>query len=66
MKQDELDGDSKFSSTIGLGGKSTSYWKTYRIQSLKWRGVCMAYKNAISKCDVGQTNFNDIKKTYMA
>ncbi len=28
MKQDESDGDLKFIETIGLGGKSGSYWKT--------------------------------------
>jgi hypothetical protein len=28
MKQDESDGDSKFTITIGLGGKLANYWKT--------------------------------------
>jgi hypothetical protein len=28
MKQDELDGDPKFTVTIGLGGKSSNHWKT--------------------------------------
>jgi hypothetical protein len=31
-KRDELDGDLEFIMTIGLRGKSTSYWKTDRRQ----------------------------------
>jgi hypothetical protein len=30
MKQDELDGDLKFTATIGLGSKLSSYCKTNR------------------------------------
>jgi hypothetical protein len=40
VKQNELDGDSEFIMTIGLGGKSSSHSKTNRRQSWKWRGVC--------------------------
>ncbi len=36
VKQNELDGDSKFTTTIGLGGKSVSYWKINKRQS--WNG----------------------------
>ncbi len=28
-------------------------------QSLKWRGVCKAYKNPILESDVGKTNFDN-------
>ncbi len=44
VKQDELDGDLEFITTIGLRGKLSSYEKMNRIQSWKWRGVCKAYK----------------------
>jgi hypothetical protein len=30
VKQDELDGDPKFITTIRLGGKLTNYWKSDR------------------------------------
>jgi hypothetical protein len=53
VKQDELDGDSKFIVTIGLGGKLISYWQTNRRQSWKWRGVCRASRDPISKSNVG-------------
>jgi hypothetical protein len=48
VKQDESDGDLKFTTTIGLGGKSASYWKTNIRQSWKCKGVCRAYRNPIS------------------
>jgi hypothetical protein len=53
MKQDELDGSSKFIVTIGLGGKASSHWKMNKKQSWKWSGTCKAYKNPISKSNVG-------------
>ncbi len=53
MKQDESDGNQEFIITIRLGGKSSNHWKTNRIKSWKWRGVYKAYKNPISKYDVG-------------
>ncbi len=56
MKQDESDGDSKFIVTIGLGGKLASYGKIDIKQFWKWKGVYMAYRNPISKSNVGQTN----------
>jgi hypothetical protein len=45
VKQNELDGDSKFTMTIGLGGKLSSHWKTNKRQSWKWRDVWQAYRN---------------------
>jgi hypothetical protein len=54
VKQDELDGDLKFIVSIGLGGKSTSYWKTNIKKSWKWKGICWAYKNPILEFDVEQ------------
>jgi hypothetical protein len=33
VKQDESNGDLEFITTIGLGSKSASYWKTDRRQS---------------------------------
>ncbi len=62
MKQDESDSDLKLTTTIGLVGKSINYWKTNSKQSWKWRGVCMAYRNPISKSDVGQTHFENRKR----
>jgi hypothetical protein len=53
VKQDESDGDPKFTATIGLGGKSTSYWKLDRRHFWKWRGICRVYKNPILEYDVG-------------
>ncbi len=47
VKQNELDGDSEFTMTIGLGGKSASYWKSNKIQFWKWKGVCKDYWNPI-------------------
>jgi hypothetical protein len=44
MKQDESNGDPKFTTTIGLGGKSINYWKSNIIQFWKWSGVCKAYR----------------------
>ncbi len=66
MKQDESDGDSKFIVIIELGGKSANYWKINKKQSWKWRGVCRAYKNPISKSNVGQMNFENKGKAYGA
>jgi len=53
VKQNELDGDLEFTMTIGLGGKSTIYKKSNKIQNWKWKGVCKAYRNSISKFNVG-------------
>ncbi len=53
MKQDESDGDPKFTTTIELGGKSTSYWKKDKWQSWIWKKICKAYRNRISKSNVG-------------
>ncbi len=66
MKQDELDGDSKFIVTIGFGGKLLSHWKINRRQSWKWKRVCKAYKNPISKSDVGQMSSKNRGKTCKA
>ncbi len=51
MKQDEPDGDLEFILIIRLGGKSVSY--------RKWRRVCKAYKNPISKSNVGHMSFEN-------
>jgi hypothetical protein len=64
MKQDESNGDLKFTATIGIGGNSTSYWKSDRIKSWKWRGICRAYKNPISEFDVRQTSFENKRKAW--
>jgi hypothetical protein len=53
MKQNESNGDPKFTATIRLGGKFTSYWKLDRRQFWKWKGVCRVYRNPISKSNVG-------------
>ncbi len=66
VKQDELDGDPKFIGTIGLGGKSASYWKTNKRQFWRWRRICRAYRNPISKSDVGQMSFENKRKAYEA
>jgi hypothetical protein len=66
MKKDESDGDSEFTMTIGLGGKSPSYWKVKIRQFWKWRGVCRAYRNPISKSNVGQTSLKNKGKTCRA
>jgi hypothetical protein len=66
VKQDELDGDPKFTMIIGLGGKLASYWKTNKRQSWKWRGVCKAYRNPVSKLNVGQMNSKNKGKAYGA
>jgi hypothetical protein len=57
MKQDEWDDDLESTTTIGLGSKSTNYWKINKRQSGKWKGLCKAYKNPILKTDVKQINF---------
>ncbi len=57
MKQDESDGDLKFTTTIGTGGSLASYWKSDRKQSWKWRGVYEAYTNPISNYDFGKMSF---------
>ncbi len=62
MKQDESDGDPKFTTTIGLGGKSTGYWKLDIKQSWKWKGICKAYRNPTLKFDVGHMNSDNKKK----
>ncbi len=56
VKQDESDGDPKFIMTIKVRCKLTSYWKSDRRQSWKWRGIYKAYRNPILKFDVGQTS----------
>ncbi len=66
VKQDESNGDPKFTLTIGLGGKSTSYWKTNRWKFWKWGGICKAYRNPISQYDVERTSFDNKGKAYMA
>ncbi len=66
VKQDESDGDPKFTTTIGLGGKLTNYWRTNIWKSWKWRGVWRAYKNPILEFDVGQISSKNKKKTYKA
>ncbi len=66
VKQDELDGNLKFIMTIGLGGKSISYWKIDRKQFWKWRGSCKAYKNPILEFDVGQMSFENKGKSCRA
>ncbi len=53
MKQDELNGDLEFIVTIRLGGKWASYRKTCKRKFRKWKGVCRAYRNPITKFDVG-------------
>jgi hypothetical protein len=62
VKQDESNGDVEFIMTIGLGGKSTSYWKSNKRQFWEWKGICKAYKNPILKFDVGQASFENRKK----
>ncbi len=59
MKQDESNGDLEFITTIGLGSKSASYWKSDRRQSWKWKKICKAYRNPILEFDVGHTNFDN-------
>jgi hypothetical protein len=66
VKQDESDGDPEFTMTIRLGGKLTSYWKTNKTKFWKWRGVCKAYKNPISKFDVGHMSFENRRKACRA
>jgi len=66
VKQDELDSDSEFIMTIRLGGKSSSHWKINTKQSWKWRGICKAYRNPISKSYVGQMSSKNRGKTYKA
>ncbi len=66
MKQNEWDGDPKFITTIGLGGKLAIYWKSNKRKFWKWRGVCKAYKNPISKSNVGQTSSTNRGKAYGA
>jgi hypothetical protein len=53
VKQDESDGDPKFTTIIGFGGKLISYWKSNKRQFWKWKGICKAYKNPISESNVG-------------
>jgi len=59
VKQNELDDDSEFTMTIKLGGKLASYWKTNKRQNWKWKTVCKAYINPISKFDVGHMSFEN-------
>jgi hypothetical protein len=66
VKQDESNNDSKFTSTIGLGGKSSNHWKINRRQSWKWRRVCRAYTNPILKFDVGLMSSKKRRKTWKA
>jgi hypothetical protein len=66
VKQNELDGDLEFTTTIGLGGKLANYWKSNRKQIWKWRGVCKAYRNPILESYVGQTSFENKRKVYGA
>jgi hypothetical protein len=66
VKQDELDGDSEFITTIELKGKLTSYWNTDRWESWIWKGVCKAYINPILKSNVGQTHSQNRGKTWKA
>jgi hypothetical protein len=40
--------------TIGLGGKSTSYWRSDIRQYWRWRGGCKAYKNPTLESNVRQ------------
>ncbi len=54
MKQDELDGDSKFIMAIGFGGKLSNYWMKNKRQSWKWSEVCGNYRNPVSELNVGQ------------
>jgi hypothetical protein len=44
VKQNESNGDLKFITIIGLGGKLASYWKINRRQSWKWKGECKLTK----------------------
>jgi hypothetical protein len=53
MKQDESDGNPKFTMTFGLGARLSSHWKMNRRQFWQWRGTCKAYKNPILEFDVG-------------
>ncbi len=66
IRQDESDGDSEFIVTIGLGGKSISYWKIDKRKFWKWRGIWKVYKNPISKFDVGQMSFENKRKACRA
>jgi hypothetical protein len=66
MKQDDLGGDPKFTTIIGFGGKSSSYWMKNKRQSWKWRRVYGNYRNPISESDVGLMNSKNIKKTCKA
>ncbi len=66
VKQDESDSDPEFITTIGLGWKLASYWKTNWRQFWKWRRLYKAYKNPISKFDVGQMNYGSRGKTCKA
>jgi hypothetical protein len=66
VKQNESDGVPKFTTTIELGGKSTSYWKLDKRKSWKWRRICRAYKSHILEFDVGQTNVENKEKAYGA
>ncbi len=47
MKQDESNGDPKFTIAIGFKSKSLSYRMRNKRQSWKWKGVCENYKNPI-------------------
>ncbi len=66
VKQDESNGDMKFTASIGLGGKSASYWKSNKRQSWKWRRICGAYRNPISESNVGHMKTKNKKKAYSA
>jgi hypothetical protein len=56
----------EFTTTIGLGGKSSNHLKTKKIKSWKWRGICENYKKPISKSDVRHTSFKNRRKNYKA
>ncbi len=66
VKQYESNGDPKIIVTIEFGGKLTSYWKTSRRQSWKWKGICKAYIIPILEFDVGQMSFDNKRKIYKA
>ncbi len=63
VKQNELDGDVEFTTIIGLIGKLANYWKSDIIWFWKSKGVCRAYRNPISKFDVGQMSSENKRKT---
>jgi len=56
MKQDESNGDPKFTTKIKLEDKLLNHLKTNIKHFWKWRRMCRAYINPILKFDVGQMN----------